>query len=80
LNRAKNKYLLSIFVRRLKGTDPENGELTFSISGEYFRVNRKTGDITLIRALDREVEPKIDVIISLTGNDWIFYHRSFILL
>ncbi|CAG7721237.1 unnamed protein product, partial [Allacma fusca] len=52
----------------LKGTDPENGELTYSISGEYFRVNRKTGDLTLIKALDREVEPSIDVIISLTDD------------
>jgi len=60
--------LHAMILCRLKGTDPENGELTFSISGEYFRVNRKTGDITLIKALDREVEPKIDVIISLTGE------------
>lgn len=54
-------------IYRLKGSDPEGGELTYSISGEYFRVNKRTGDLTLIKALDREVEPKIDVIISLTG-------------
>lgn len=54
---------------RLKGADPENGELTYSISGEYFRVNKKTGDLTLIKPLDREQEPKIDVIISLTGTN-----------
>ena len=53
---------------RLKGTDPENGELTYSISGEYFRVNKRTGDITLIKELDRENEASIDVIISLTGK------------
>lgn len=55
-------------VSRLKGMDPEGGELTYSISGEYLRVNKKSGDLTLIKALDREAEPKIDVIISLTGN------------
>ncbi|CAL8104119.1 unnamed protein product [Orchesella dallaii] len=55
-------------VYRLKGSDPENGELTYSISGEYFRVNKKSGDLTLIKAMDREVEPKIDAIISLTDD------------
>lgn len=61
---------------RLKGTDPENGELTYSISGEYFRVNKKTGDLTLIKALDREVEPSIDAIISLTGNSFVMRTQS----
>jgi len=52
----------------LKGRDPENGELTHSISGEYFRVNKRTGDVTLVKELDREKTPTVDVIISLTGE------------
>lgn len=55
-------------VYTLQGEDPEGSKLHYSISGEYFTVNRETGVVTLRKALDREVQDLIEVIISITGT------------
>ncbi|XP_011302373.1 cadherin EGF LAG seven-pass G-type receptor 2 [Fopius arisanus] len=55
-------------VYKLQGEDPEGSKLHYSISGEYFTVNRETGVVTLRRALDREVQDLIEVIISITDE------------
>lgn len=55
-------------VYTLQGEDPEGSRLHYSISGEYFTVNRETGVVTLRRALDRETQDLIEVIISITGE------------
>lgn len=55
-------------VYKLRGTDPEELSVYFSISGEHFSVNKYSGDITLIKKLDREVNDIIEVIISITGS------------
>jgi len=54
-------------IYKLRGTDPEGGSVYFSISGEYFSVNKYTGDVTLIKELDRELNNSVEVIISITG-------------
>lgn len=42
-------------VYTLEGYDPEDGEVTFGLIGsENFAVNPKTGEVKLIKALDRE--------------------------
>ncbi|XP_063973499.1 cadherin-23 isoform X2 [Diachasmimorpha longicaudata] len=56
-------------VYKLQGEDPEGSKLHYSISGEYFTVNRETGVVTLRKALDREVQDLIEVIISITDED-----------
>ena len=54
-------------IYKLRGTDPEGSSVYFSISGEYFSVNKFSGDVTLIRELDRELNNNVEVIISITG-------------
>ncbi|XP_013134373.1 PREDICTED: cadherin-23 [Papilio polytes] len=55
-------------VYRLKGEDPEDGQLTYSISGQYFSVDSLTGVVTLARSLDREEQTALEVIISITDE------------
>nr|XP_032511121.1 cadherin-23 isoform X1 [Danaus plexippus plexippus] len=55
-------------VYHLKGIDPENGTLRYSISGQYFTVDSVTGVVTLARSLDREEQAKLEVIISITDE------------
>lgn len=43
-------------VYKLEGYDPEGGEVTFGLIGsEHFEVDPKTGDVKVIKPLDREV-------------------------
>lgn len=60
-------------VYTLQGEDPEESRLHYSISGEYFTVNRDTGVVILRKALDRETQDLIEVIISITGRTAITY-------
>jgi hypothetical protein len=47
---------LSSIVYRLEGFDPEGGTVTFGLIGsENFEVDSTTGDVKLIKQLDREV-------------------------
>ncbi|XP_053602394.1 cadherin-87A [Plodia interpunctella] len=55
-------------VYHLKGIDPENSPLRYSISGQYFTVDAQTGVVTLARALDRERQAALEVIISITDE------------
>lgn len=55
-------------IYKLRGTDAEEGSVYFSISGEYFTVNKYTGDVTLLKKLDREANSTVEVIISITGK------------
>ncbi|KAL6429278.1 hypothetical protein ACFW04_008175 [Cataglyphis niger] len=55
-------------VYTLQGEDPEESKLHYSISGEYFTVNRETGVVILRKALDREAQDLIEVIISITDE------------
>lgn len=54
-------------VYRLLGSDPEGTRVHYSISGEYFNVDRTSGVVKLIKQLDRETVDVIEVIISITG-------------
>lgn len=43
-------------VYKLEGYDPEGGEVTFGLVGtDHFQVNQKTGEVSVAKALDREV-------------------------
>ncbi|XP_012288169.1 cadherin-87A [Orussus abietinus] len=55
-------------VYTLQGEDPEGSRLHYSISGEYFSVDRETGVVVLRKALDRETQDLIEVIISITDE------------
>lgn len=55
-------------VYTLQGEDPEGSRLHYSISGEYFTVDRDTGVVILRKALDREAQDLIEVIISITDE------------
>ncbi|XP_038210910.1 cadherin-23 [Zerene cesonia] len=55
-------------VYQLKGIDPENSRLTYSISGQYFSVDSNTGVVTLAKSLDREEQATLEVIISITDE------------
>lgn len=56
-------------VYTLQGQDPEGSRLHYSISGEYFTVERESGVVILRKPLDREVQDLIEVIISITGSN-----------
>ena len=58
-------------VYTLQGRDPEGSPLEFTISGDYFSVNRVTGDITLVKALDRETRDVINVVITISVTSLI---------
>ncbi|XP_054654281.1 cadherin-related family member 1 isoform X1 [Dunckerocampus dactyliophorus] len=57
----------------LNGTDPEGQEVSYGISfdpgsKEYFRINPKTGNVTLVEKLDREKQDSFDVLVSITDG------------
>uniref|UniRef100_I3KQ88 Photoreceptor cadherin n=1 Tax=Oreochromis niloticus TaxID=8128 RepID=I3KQ88_ORENI len=62
-------------IYRLNGTDPEGQEVRYGLSfdpgsKEYFRVDPKSGNITLVEKLDREVNfTKIVTIFVMDAND-----------
>lgn len=61
-------------VYTIAGEDPEGSRLHYSISGEYFTVDRETGVVVLRKHLDREAQDIIEVIISITGNCCYYYY------
>lgn len=57
----------------LNGTDPEDDPVRYGLtfekgSREYFRVDPKSGNVTLIRELDREMQHEISVLVSITDG------------
>lgn len=69
--------LLGTQIYCLNGTDPEGQEVRYGLSfdpgsKEYFRIDPKSGNITLVEQLDREVkaweEIRVEKIINLTLN------------
>lgn len=43
-------------IYRLQGTDPENSPVYFGLEGtDVLKVNRITGDVTVVKPLDYEV-------------------------
>ncbi|CAB3226941.1 unnamed protein product [Arctia plantaginis] len=57
-------------VYRLQGVDPEGLPITYSLAGtDKFIVNPETGDVTLNRPLDREVEDTIKFLVSIRDEE-----------
>ncbi|XP_041921958.1 cadherin-related family member 1 [Alosa sapidissima] len=57
----------------LNGTDPEGQSVTYGLtfepgSKEYFKVDSKSGTVTLIEEIDREVQDEIEVFVSITDG------------
>ncbi|XP_068610751.1 cadherin-related family member 1a [Brachionichthys hirsutus] len=57
----------------LNGTDPEGDPVRYGLafekgSKEYFRVDSKSGNVTLIQELDREMQDEISVHVSVTDG------------
>ncbi|XP_029977536.1 cadherin-related family member 1 isoform X1 [Sphaeramia orbicularis] len=57
----------------LNGTDPEGDPVRYGLtfekgSKEYFRVDSKSGNVTLIQELDREKQSEISVLVSVTDG------------
>jgi len=50
------------------GVDPEGKKISYSISGPYFSVERDSGVVKLIKALDRETQSELETIITITGK------------
>uniref|UniRef100_A0A8C7PF40 Photoreceptor cadherin n=1 Tax=Oncorhynchus mykiss TaxID=8022 RepID=A0A8C7PF40_ONCMY len=60
-------------IYTLNGTDPEGQEVRYGLSfepgaKEYFRVEPKSGNITLVEQLDREILDSIEVLVSITDG------------
>uniref|UniRef100_A0AAZ3RQ04 Cadherin domain-containing protein n=1 Tax=Oncorhynchus tshawytscha TaxID=74940 RepID=A0AAZ3RQ04_ONCTS len=60
-------------IYALNGTDPEGQEVRYGLSfepgaKEYFRVEPKSGNITLVEQLDREILDSIEVLVSITDG------------
>ncbi|KAM8729362.1 cadherin-related family member 1a [Acanthopagrus schlegelii] len=57
----------------LNGTDPEGDPVRYGLtfeqsSKEYFRVDSKSGNVTLVQELDREKQAEISVTVSITDG------------
>ncbi|KAM8859114.1 cadherin-related family member 1a isoform 1-T1 [Spinachia spinachia] len=57
----------------LNGTDPEGQDVRYGLSfdpgsKEYFRIDSRSGNITLVEQLDREKQDSIDVLVSITDG------------
>uniref|UniRef100_A0AAQ5ZKI2 Photoreceptor cadherin n=1 Tax=Amphiprion ocellaris TaxID=80972 RepID=A0AAQ5ZKI2_AMPOC len=57
----------------LNGTDPEGDPIRYGLTfekgfKEYFRVEPKSGNVTLIQELDREKQDEISVLVSITDG------------
>ncbi|XP_036403332.1 cadherin-related family member 1 [Megalops cyprinoides] len=57
----------------LNGTDPEGQPVRFGLtfeagSKEYFKVDPKSGNITLIEELDRETQDEVEVLVSISDG------------
>lgn len=57
----------NIDVSIKQGVDPEGRNISYSISGPYFSVERSSGIVKLIKELDREVLNELETIITITG-------------
>ncbi|UYV84267.1 hypothetical protein LAZ67_X001708 [Cordylochernes scorpioides] len=66
--RGLDHLTTSSVVYTLKGWDPEGSRLSYYISGGPLAVDKESGEVTLIRPLDREEEPVLDVIISVSDE------------
>lgn len=70
---------LNSIVYKLEGFDPEGGNVTFGIVGsENFDVNPTSGEVKLIKELDREVREDIQIF-SLFNQPLTFYILYFYL-
>lgn len=64
---------LDSIVYRLEGYDPEGGNVTFGLIGsENFQVDAITGDVKLVKELDREVSELIFIVIELVAKDGVY--------
>ncbi|KAJ8365698.1 hypothetical protein SKAU_G00145290 [Synaphobranchus kaupii] len=57
----------------LNGTDPEGDQVRFGLAfekgfKEYFKVDPKSGNVTLIEELDREIQDEVEVFVSITDG------------
>ena len=52
-------------VYTLRGQDPEGSKVFYTISGDFFSVNRESGVIRLREPLDREHQNTIEVVITI---------------
>ncbi|XP_061080891.1 cadherin-related family member 1-like [Conger conger] len=57
----------------LNGTDPEGDPVRFGLTfekgfKEYFKVDPKSGNVTLIEELDRELQDEVEVLVSITDG------------
>jgi len=55
-------------VYTLKAKDPEGQRVFYYISGDSFSVDKDSGAVKLIKPLDREEEPVLDVIVTVTDE------------
>lgn len=55
-------------VYTLKGRDPLDRAMTYSVSGDQLSADPVTGDVTLVRPLDRERGSAVNTIITVTGE------------
>ncbi|XP_067093062.1 cadherin-related family member 1a [Osmerus mordax] len=60
-------------IYALNGTDPEGQEVRYGVAfepgyKEFFRVDPKSGNITLVEPLDREKQDSIEVYVSITDG------------
>uniref|UniRef100_A0AAQ5YG71 Cadherin-related family member 1 n=1 Tax=Amphiprion ocellaris TaxID=80972 RepID=A0AAQ5YG71_AMPOC len=66
-------FLIGTLIYILNGTDPEGDPIRYGLTfekgfKEYFRVEPKSGNVTLIQELDREKQDEISVLVSITDG------------
>lgn len=60
-------------VYTLRGRDPLNRPVTYSASGDLLSVNPVTGEVVLVKPVDREIIDTIETIITVSGENEPFF-------
>lgn len=58
-------------VYTLRGLDPDGTRVHYYISGDTFSVDKDTGAVKLIKQLDREKEPILDVVVTIIDEKFL---------
>ena len=69
---GRRAFLLNLYLARFPqvvATDADGDRVTYSISGDFFSIDRINGRVTLVKPVDRERMRSVEVILTITGEN-----------
>ena len=52
----------------MSASDEDGDRVSYSISGDFFSIDRINGQVTLVKPIDRERMRSVEVILTITGE------------